>query len=755
MTNTISHLSPAPATEGQVDIGRLFGLILDHKWLIIFTTVLFSLAGMAHVMLATPLYQSDALVQVEQRSSVSPLGDMAAVFGEEPESSASSTAAEVQILQSRMVLGQVVDRMGLDITVTPKTLPVIGGFVQRHGIERPDFSGLPKIPVISQWLDKTSWVWGNESLEVGRLEVAEYLRDRPLRVTSLGEERYQLTLMNQDRQELGEGRVGELATFLNGDIELRLASLQAPPGAEFTLVKRSRLGAINMLSLRLSISEVGGGRLVSTGMLRLTLIGPDRREITRTLNAISETFLTQNVARQSAEAEQSLAFLEEQAPELRSKLAAAEDSLNQYRIDQDSVDLTAESAAVVEQYIELEGQLNELEFQEAELAQRYTTSHPTYQSLLRQRQLLQSELSELNARVNQLPAAQQEIVRRTRDVEVTQAIYVNVLNKMQELQVARAGTIGNVRIIDEAATSGMPVEPRAGLIVALATILGAMLALGGVLVRGMLQRGVESPEQVESAGLPVYATVPLSEEQRKLVRRVKHRKDRRSKEVTTAVLASRAPADEAVEALRALRTSLHFAMLDASDNRLMITGPSPSIGKSFATINLGAICAQAGQKVLVVDGDMRKGHVHEAFGGHSQGGLSELLSGKATLEDVLRQSDQSGLDYVSRGIAPPNPSELLMSEHFSQFLEEISQRYDLVIFDTPPALAVTDAAIVGKQCGTTLIMARYQLNSARELKLTKRRLETAGVKVKGAILNAMERKAATYYGYGYYNYSYK
>jgi len=738
MTESSNTAPPrsAPADD-EIDLGRLFGLLLDHKWLILAITFVFATVGAAYALIATPVYQADALVQVERRSSISPLGDLGSVFGEETDS---RTSAEVQILRSRMVLGQVVDRLELDTVVTPASLPVLGDALRRRGIERPGF------------MEGRAAVWGGEHLELGRLEVAEHLRGEPLILRSLGEGRYRLLL---NGEPLGEGQVAEGVSFRDGDVQLRVAALSAPAGAEFTLVKRSRAAAIRSLAARLNVSEVGGGRSASTGMLSLTLTGTDTTEIKHALDTVTEVFLLQNVERQSAEAEQSLAFLEEQAPELRSQLAAAEDRLNDYRVDMDSVDLSSEARAAIEQFIEIERQLNELEFQEAELAQRFTSSHPSYQALLRQKRFLQEERAELNQRVNQLPAAQQEVVRLTRDVEVTQAIYVNVLNKIQELQVAKAGTVGNVRIIDDALIGPGPIEPRKPLIVVLATLLGGMLSVGIVLVRGLLRRGVESPEQLEEAGLPVYATVPLSDEQRKLTRRVKHHQDKQAREIVTGVLADRAPADTSIEALRGLRTSLHFAMLEAGNNRLMITGPSPAIGKSFISVNLGATCAQGGQRVLVVDADMRKGHVHHAFKGQSEGGLSDLLSGRQTLAGIIRESGIPGLDYVSRGTAPPNPAELLMTAGFSRFLEEVSERYELVIIDTPPVLAVTDAAIAGKQCGTTLMVARFQANPVKELQIAARRLETAGVTVKGTILNAMEQRAATSYGYGYYQYSYK
>lgn len=735
----VTTQQPASTHEDEIDLGRLLGMLLDHKWWIAGITFLFAVLGVIYALLATPVYQGDALVQVEQRSPLNPLAGLGDMLGQESDS---MTSAEVQILQSRMVLGQVVDRMALDTVIEAKALPLIGGFIQRRGIERPSF------------MQGRAAVWGNESINVGRFEVEEAYRDIlfTLKVEDNSANEYSLWL---EDERLGSGQVGQLSGFLNDDIQVSVTELMASQGAEFRLTKLIRADAINRLKDNLSINELGGGRTSNTGILRLTLSGQDQLDIRQSLNAVIETFLTQNVERQSAEAEQSLAFLEEQSPELREQLTAAENRLNEYRVNAESVDLNSESQAAINRYITLEQSLNELEFQEAELAQRFTPSHPNYQALLRQKRSIQSDLDQLNERVSQLPETQQEIVRLTRDVEVTQAIYVNVLNKTQELQMTRASTVGNVRIIDDALVGAYPIAPRKSLIVLLATVLGGILAVGGVLLTGLLRRGVESPEQIEQVGLPVYVTVPLSDAQQKLVRKIKNKGEKRNHEVTTAILAERDPTDLSIEALRGLRTSLHFAMMEAKNRCLMITGSSPGIGKSFIAVNLAAVCAQAGQKVLVIDADMRKGHLHHAFSGQSANGLSDVLSGRSTWQAQLRTSKVEGLSYISRGIAPPNPSELLMGERFAQMLAEAEPLYDLVIVDTPPVLAVTDPAIVGNHCGTTLLLARFELNTIKEIQLAVRRLEGAGVIVKGAILNAMEKKAASNYGYGNYQYSYK
>ncbi|WP_345740348.1 polysaccharide biosynthesis tyrosine autokinase [Halomonas getboli] len=716
--------------DDEIDLGRLFGLLLDHKWWIIGITAAFAVVGVAYALLATPVYRADALVQVEKKAGMSnPLEDVKSILGEEP-----SADTEVGILRSRMVLGRAVDQQQLTLQVTPERFPVVGDFLVRHGMERPGFADAS--------------VWAGEQINVGQFQVSPAFIDEPFELTVLGEDRYRLSL---DGKALGEGQAGTDESFLDGSVQLRVAELQAGEGATFTLQKSSRLAVINELRSRFGVSQQGK----DSGLLDLSLSDTDPQRAARVLDAISEVYLTQNVQRQAAEAEKSLEFLEQQTPKVREQLRSAEDQLNQYRTQRDSVDLSMETQSLLDRIVDIEKQLNELSFKEAEISRRFTKSHPTYQALLEKKQQLQDERDNLEDKVDTLPETQQQVLRMSRDVKVNQEVYVQLLNKVQEMKIARASTVGNVRILDEAAVQPKPVEPKKPLIVVLATLLGGMLSVGLVLVRGLLRRGVESPEQIEDAGIPVYATVPLSDEQSKLVKRIKRRNDKGGQDISTGILAERAPADTAIEAIRGLRTSLHFAMLEAGNNLLAITGPSPGIGKSFVSINLAAVCAQAGQKVLVVDADMRKGHVHHAFGGRSEGGLSELLSGKAALADVTRSGHIDGLDYISRGSAPPNPSELLMQERFSQFLADIRERYDLIVIDTPPILAVTDAAVIGKQCGTTLMVTRFQMNPVKELEIAKRRLETTGVPVKGAILNAMERKAATSYGYGYYNYAYK
>ena len=264
-----------------------------------------------------------------------------------------------------------------------------------------------------------------------------------------------------------------------------------------------------------------------------------------------------------------------------------------------------------------------------------------------------------------------------------------------------------------------------------------------------LRRGIESPEQLEELGINVYASVPVSESLAKM-----KAKGRKFQHEDKSLLALDNPADLAIEAIRGLRTSLHFAMMEARNNVLMISGASPNVGKTFISTNLSAIIAQAGKKILLIDADMRKGYVHKLFNANNNKGLSDVLSGKTEVQDSVQRIESAGFDFISRGIVPPNPAELLMHKNFSELINWAGVNYDLVIIDTPPVLAVTDAAIIGRYVGTTLLVARFEENTAKEIDVSIKRFEQSGVSVKGCILNGVVKKASSYYGYGYNHYGY-
>ncbi|HBT5339497.1 TPA: polysaccharide biosynthesis tyrosine autokinase, partial [Klebsiella pneumoniae] len=547
------------------------------------------------------------------------------------------------------------------------------------------------------------------------------------------------------------GRVGELLE--NKQLAIKVNDISAKPGDTFTIYYFNRLKAIADLLDNLNVSDQGK----DTGILSISYTGENPQLIKNIVNSISENYLAQNISRQAAQDAKSLDFLNIQLPKVRNDLDIAENKLNAYRRQSDSVDLSLEAKAVLDQIVNVDNQLNELTFRESEISQLYTKEHPTYKALMEKRKTLQEEKLRLNKKVSSMPETQQEILRLSRDVESGRAVYMQLLNRQQELNIAKSSAIGNVRIIDDAVTQLKPVKPKKILVVIIGFILGLSIAIGVVFLRIMLRRGIETPEQLEEIGINVYASVPVAESLVSNERSIKNIRKKITHKEYTGLLATTNPADLAIEAIRGLRTSLHFAMIEARNNILMISGASPNAGKTFISSNLAAVVAQTGKKVLFIDTDMRKGYVHKVFDVENDNGLSNYLSGKLGLEATLKKIPEAGFDFISRGVVPPNPTELLMHRRMEEMLKWASQNYDLVILDTPPILAVTDAAIIGHYAGTTLLVARFELNTVKEMDVAFKRFEQSGIVAKGCILNGIVKKASSYYGYGYnhYGYSYK
>ncbi|EOQ52190.1 polysaccharide biosynthesis tyrosine autokinase [Klebsiella quasipneumoniae] len=699
----------------EIDLGRLIGEFIDHRKLIISVTSLFTLVALIYAIFATPIYQADALIQVEQKQANAILSNLSQML---PDSQPQS-APEIALIRSRMILGKTVDDLNLQARVKQKYFPLLGrGFARLSG-------------------DKPG------SLSISRLYIPENDNDTPEIILTVKEK-------NSFSISVGDfiinGKVGELLD--ERGISLKVDEISAKPGTEFSIVYVSRLKAITDLQDDIAVADQGK----DTGMLTLSLTGDNPVLIERILNSISENYLAQNIARQAAQDAKSLEFLSKQLPEVRSDLDQAEDKLNQYRRKSDSVDLSLEAKAVLDQIVNVDNQLNELTFRESEISQLYTKEHPTYKALMEKRKTLQDEKSKLNKRVSAMPETQQEILRLSRDVESGRAVYMQLLNRQQELNIAKSSAIGNVRIIDNAVTQPKPVKPKKIVIVLIGIILGVMVSAGVVLLRVFLRRGIETPEQLEELGINVYASIPVAETFTKSV--VQKKGWSKKVDEIQGFLAVDNPADLAIEAIRGLRTSLHFAMMEARNNVLMISGASPNAGKTFVSSNLAAVISQTGKKVLFIDTDMRKGYTHKLFNENNTNGLSDILSGKVEINRALKKVASGGFDFISRGMAPPNPAELLMHRRFGELLNWASENYDIVVLDTPPILAVTDAAIIGNYVGTTLLVARFELNTAKEIEVSVKRFEQAGVTVKGCILNGVVKKASSYYGYGYSHYGY-
>ena len=726
MTSTEPDMLPEAS---EADMAQLLRQAWAGKYWVLLFTILFGLAGTIYTKSTPPTYRADALMQLEDNSRQMTLPNSI----RDLTSGTPRSVTEIEILYSRLVLGQAVADTHMDWIAEPRRVPVIGEALNQLGLPLPD------LPFLRPFAN------GGESIEMDLLEVPPQWIGRGILLTIENEAATNFSLLLPDQRVI-TGSVGEQITDERLGFGIRVRNLQGEQGREFIIAQIDEGGAIIGLRNNLSVFERGG----QSSILELSLTGGDPREIERGLHAITQAYLRQNVSRSAAEAQSSLEFVESQLPDAEAAAREAENALNAYRQAQQAIDLGFEAQSLLTQVSSIEVELQQLDAQEDELSQRYTTNHPNYQQLLSNRARLEERLERLRSDVGELPETQREVFNLTRNLELAREVYGQLLNRVQELQVLRASTIGNVRIVDVARASPIPIAPRERRTIALSIILGMMAGVGFVFLRLWLRRGVQSAEQIDALGLLVFATVNVAPQAENAHKR----------KGAIPILAVTDPGNLSVEGFRSLRTSLHFAMMDSRTNSVALTSPAPGVGKSFTAVNLAVVAAQAGQRVCLVDADIRRGYLRRYFDiAKDQQGLSDFLAGEAKLDKILLSTEVPKLSVITTGHYPPNPSELLMSSSLQDLMRQLDSRFDLIIVDTPPALAVTDPVIVGRQVGATIAVARFDVTPLREIDAMHRLLRSSGVNVAGAVLNGFDpARAKVSSGYAYsasYRYEYK
>jgi len=729
-TQAPANNAPANARRGdEINLLELLDVVLDHRWLIAAVTALAILVGAVYALLATPIYQANTLIQVED-SKGDPIGSMLGQSAAGLFDVRSPASAEMQILRSRLVVEQAVANLGLDIEVQPRYLPLVGRWLAKRATDLSN-------PGIFGW---GGFVCGTESMHVGLFDVPQDVQGKPFRVRLMDKGAYRL--ITPDGEDLGQGQVGQEFHFkIDGAAgRLLVADAQGLPGATFNVTRYFRLEVTEDLQKDLRISEEGK----QSGVIRASLEGEDPREVARLLNEIGTLYVRQNTERKAAEAERSLDFLGSYLPQLRRQLEESETRFNQFRNRNSTFDLNAEGKAVLDSAVQLQTDLLTLQQKRKELRALYTPEHYTVRTVDAQIEGVQAKLQDLETRTKKLPNIEQELLGLTRDMKVNSEMYANLLNSAQQLRLVKEGKVGNVRVVDVAAVTRKPVKPQRALVVALAAVLGVLAGVALAFVRNSLRSGLKDPSEIEQTGLHVFATVPHSDVQ------ARQALDVSNKVKGIHVLAVTSPQEPAIESLRSLRTALQFAMLDAANNVILVTGPTPGIGKSFTSVNLAAVLGAANKRVLLIDADLRKGHLNQYFGLPRERGMSEVVSGTVPLADALHRELAPNLDFLSTGVLPPNPAELLMMPATIELIRQASQDYDLVLIDTPPVLAASDTAILAPHAGAVFLVARAEITNLGELKESNKRLLDTGVKAKGIIFNGLRMDKRRYgYGVGY------
>lgn len=723
--------------DDVLDLGELLAVVREGKWRLFSLLLIAMILASVYLYITPSLYQADALLRVDNETALlnNPLqanqssgGDAQQDYG---------IPAVIGVIRSRAVLGKIVSDFNMDAGVSPVYFPLVGGAIAHlyssSGKLAPSLFGLKQ------------YAWGGEEIQLKYFSVPDDYLDTNF--TLIAQEGGKYRLLSPKNEFIAEGKVGEPLQHDFGvgqSLSLLITRLRAHDGTRFMLWRNSQLSAISSIAGNLSINEPQK----DSGIIELTLKGYNPILITRIVNDIAKTYIHLTAQFASAKADQKVRFLEEQLPILKANLDKSEEALNTYRKENHATDLNVETDVILRQVAQYETQLMQLRQEREELRPTFGEKHPQVIALEARIAQLQKSITSLDSRINNIPSQQQELLRLTRDVDVNKGLYVSLLNSLQEQNIARAGAMGNVRIIDLAVppTENQQVAPKPFLVVILAMLSGLGTGTAAVFLRHSLHRGTWDPEALEyQSGLPVYATIPHSERQEMLSKGL-----RRSKLLSPTILASHDPSDPSIESLRGLGVSLHRTISIAENNILMVCSPGQQVGKSFVCANLALILAAAEKRVLVIDADLRNGNLHRNFGLEQSPGLVQLLADGADEGSIgvcIQHTSITGVDVIATGVHTRYPSALLHQKRFGELLNWLSTQYDYLLIDTPPVLVAADAAIIGGHVDAAFMVVRPE-STIQEMENCARRLKLAGVDVNGFLLNDVERTSR--YGYRHY-----
>lgn len=738
-------ISDTTQKDDEIDLLALL-LTLLRGWKTILTCALLGLAlGVTYSRYVQPTYQTDALLQIDEKSQgIAALGtNISELVGE----AKSQAETERELIKSRMVLGPVVDKLHLDLRLNNPEIGTLDRIAQS------------KVPTQASTDQGVSLETKNGNAQISNFEVPLAYLNKPFTLVKT-DKGFDLNIEVNEEVVRYTGNLGTSSNINTPEGVIKILVNDLPSvGHPITLTKLSTPSAIDALSNSLSVTERGK----QTGIVQLTLTGDDQKQVSRILSDVVQSYVDQNLARGSQQTSTTIEFMESQIPQLKQKLELSEEAFNKFREQYGTIDVTKEAEILLEESSKIELQLGELKLKQAELLTYYTAEHPLVIQINDQLAVLNERRQEIKQTVERLPEVQRQFLQLSQDMEINREIYLTMLKNYEQLKIARAGEIGYVRVVDMPINTYRAIAPKKLQIWILALLLGTMLGTLLVFIKSLMRKTVKDPERLEAkTGVPVIATIPRSKTSFNLSKK---------KDSHRRLLAMVAHDDLSYEGIKSLRTSLMFAMpktskvatifgntdsaVSAKQGKvIVISGEAPGIGKSFISSNLAETFSQLNRKVLIIDGDMRRGELHKIFTVNQNNGLGDYLTeDEAVLADYIHPTSFEFIDFMPRGKHPYNPSSLLSSDKFANMMIQLVASYDYIIIDTPPVLAVSDAIITAQYADKVLMVTRYDSSIEGQLAYAVKQMQKSNITVDGIVLNDVVQGITDKYSY-HYSYAY-
>jgi len=739
--------SASKEDNDEIDLMALLFAILRGWKTIVFFAALGLIIGVLYSRYVNPTFKSDALLQVEDKSSgISALGsEISDLIGSED----SKAQTEAELIRSRMILEPVVNLLHLRVKLADPNI----GFMDRIQSD--------SIPTQINKPEGVSLKTQDGEIQVSQFNVSQDYINQPFTLT-----RSATGFVLSNGFDDFKGQIGQAHQFrgTNGQIQITVNDLPTD-GYPIDISKQSLKMTTDTINSSLSVVEKGK----QTGIIELSMTGANQQQTSLILKQIALSYIDKNQSRGSEETTKTIDFMETQIPALKKKLEDSETIFNNFRKKYGTIDVSKEAELLLTENSQIDVQLNELKLKKADLTTYYTEEHPLVIQINEQLKVLNNRKQEIDNTVAGLPEIQREFLQLSADTEINREIYLTLIKNYEQLKIVKAGQIGYARIIDLPISTFKAIAPKKLQIIILAMLLGAMLGTMLVLLKNMLRNVVKDPERLEAkTGVPVIATIPRSPILTRLGR----------KKSPNRLLAYADNNSLSYEAIKSLRTNLMFGMptqgrAGQRAKVILITGESPGVGKSFISSNLTEVFAQLDKKTLIIDADMRLGELHKVFNMDQHNGLADYLTQDTThlsrdntqlvkidavqdsshLASFIHSTGIDNIDFMPRGEHPRNPASLLANGSFDHLMTELNLHYDYIIIDSPPILAASDAMILAQHADKVLMVTRYDDSIEGQLVYAVNQMNKANIKVDGIILNDVQQGILSKYSY-HYSYAY-
>ena len=689
--------SPHRPQHPEVHLQDYLNVLFRRRTIFLGSTAAVFLAMALYSFLTKPVYQATATLHVkDEKMRGSVLGDLAL-------NSVNPIDAELEILKSRSNAENVVRRLHLDWRLSKRS----------------------------------------PGMKLRLLEFTSSAQEPSYEITLTGTATY--SIKDASGTLVGSGTSGTLLS--TPGFTLLLDGLTGRPGDSCRLDLLPFNATAADVRKTIKASEVGK----KTNVIDISYESTDPEKARDVVNTLVQVYLDQTIAFKTEEANRTVTFVEEQLKGVRNELDNAEKNLQTYKTSAGVVQLNEEAQNLIRQLSDVERQrvdvtlqkkqveyalaslkearqrghvyspavmrddalvgsmstkLAELEVQKRALLAEYTDSHPsvrivqgqidellkkiqaTYETglknLTKQEANIGQQLARYEGDLRKLPAAERDLAKLTRITTVNAGIYTFLLQKHEEARIAKASTISNINIVDPAITPEKPIKPNKRKNLLLGLLLGLMTGIGLAFFIDYLDDTIKDADEAKRIlGLPILALIPY----------ISTGADA-DQDAATATISHHEPKSHVAEAFRSLRTSVHFSAISQEKKVILITSTFPGEGKSTVAANYAITLAQTGDRVLIMDCDLRRPTVHEKFKHNRIPGLSELLTGDVGSVDAIHDSGIANLHILGAGTIPPNPAELLGSAEMGALLQKLRVEYDHIVIDAPPLLAVTDAPVL-------------------------------------------------------------